>query len=481
MSESKAENKTTQGMENAAKAGIWYTISSIVLKGISIFTTPIFTRLLTTSDYGIVQTFLSWSSIFSILCSLNLGYSIGRAKQDFPGKLNGYIGAMESLSMLVTAVIGITAVVFVKPVSRILGLYPILIVLLVLYVLVQQIISLNQASFRYQYRYKENIFISFYGSVVPVVLSLVFIQLQTDNKYLGKISGTVIASSLLALYLLFFQIKNKNISINYCYWKYGLKISLPLIVHTISLNILSQSDRIVINSFCGSEAVGIYSLAYTYALLINVVLDSINQAWNPWFHDNYHLGNYRSISKNVKPLVVLGCMLGIGCISIAPEAILLLGGDRYLDGKWVVLPVVLGTVCQYVYSHYVIIEMHLKKTIYVSIGTVIAATINLLLNYLCIPRFGYIAAGYTTLVSYLILYAVHYGITRYCLHIRIYDDRFMILSIIVTMLISMTMAVLFSHIIIRYIFLILLCVIWIAGNKKYLISFINKRKHKNQN
>ena len=79
----------TKNTESVAlKAGAWYVISSISVKAVSIITTPIFTRLMTTKEYGYVATFTTWYSLLSVFCTLNLSYSIGRAKLDFPDKLD---------------------------------------------------------------------------------------------------------------------------------------------------------------------------------------------------------------------------------------------------------------------------------------------------------------------------------------------------------------------------------------------------------
>ena len=477
------QKKIIAGAENAVKAGAWYTVSSIMLRAIALITTPIFTRLMSKADYGVTNTFTAWASIFTIFCTLNLGYSIGRAKQDFPGKLDQYIGAMESLSLIFTMTIGVVAIAFIKPVSQWLQLSEWLVVLLVIYVLTHPVITMNQSRFRFQYRYKENVAISVYSSIVTIILSLLLIQyILPKEKGLAKILGMVIPCVLLALFLLLLQLKRKDLNCNKEYWKYGLIISLPLIIHTLSLNILTQSDRLVIGRFWGQEKVGIYSIAYVYAMMINIVLDSINQAWNPWFHDNYFVGNYAEIKKNVKPLVVLGVMLGIGCIAIAPEAIWVLGGDKYMEGIWIVPAVTLGVVCQYVYSQYVIIEMHLKKTIYVSIGTVIAAILNVSLNYIFVPIYGYIAAGYTTLASYLVLFILHYIITRYVLKVKLYHDSFMFGAILVTAVFAAIMMMLYAHtpavIAIRYVLLSLLCFLWVFFNRRLILDFVRNKLRK---
>ena len=73
--------------KQALKSGVWYTISSISVKAILIITTPLFTRLMTTAEYGASSTFTTWFTVLNVICSLNLWYSVGRAKLDFTGKL----------------------------------------------------------------------------------------------------------------------------------------------------------------------------------------------------------------------------------------------------------------------------------------------------------------------------------------------------------------------------------------------------------
>ncbi len=88
-----SEKNNTTGV--ALKAGMWYVVSSVMVKAVSVITTPIFTRILTTDEYGYVSTFATWYSLLLVICSLNLTYSIGRAKIDFPDKLDDYIAHLS--------------------------------------------------------------------------------------------------------------------------------------------------------------------------------------------------------------------------------------------------------------------------------------------------------------------------------------------------------------------------------------------------
>lgn len=430
-------------------------------------------------DYGMASTFLSWASIFSIICTMNLGYTIGRAKLDYPGKLKKYVGTMQMFSLAIVVLMAFIAIPFLNTLSEWLELDKDLIFILLIYVMANSVTGFAQSLYRFEYRYKENIGITIFTTIATFVFTLALLPVFQERMYLGKILGTVLPVVIVSVIIIFNQIRTKNLCLVSNYLKYGLIISIPLIGHTISLNILAQSDRIMITQFCGTEATGIYSIAYTYAVLINLIIDSINNAYNPWFHDNYFTGNVKEIKEIVRPLVMLGCVIGLGCIMIAPEAIMFLGGEPYMEGIWVVIPVALGVIVQYIYSHYVIIEMHLKKTIYVSIGTAIAAVSNLVLNAIFIPIYGFVAAGYTTLVSYLVLLVIHFIVTRKKLNIHLYSDRFMFGSIIIMLFLGILSGLLYQTVVPRYILLTAYVAAYCIINRKYvkrmILGFFNRK------
>jgi O-antigen/teichoic acid export membrane protein len=132
---------------------------------------------------------------------------------------------------------------------------------------------------------------------------------------------------------------------------------------------------------------------------------------------------------------MLGCFLSFAFIVAAPEALMILSisNDSYWIAKFVVPPIVLGTLAQYFYTNYVNVEIFCKKTPIIAIGSCAAAGLNYILNAALIPRFGYIAAAYTTLASYLVLMIMHFIMVRFVLREKVYDDIFMFASMIVMM------------------------------------------------
>lgn len=434
----------------ALKAGGWYVVSSVMLRAVYVLSTPIFTRLMSTEDYGVTATFNSWCDLLLVFCTLNLTYSIGRAKLDYPDKLNDYIGSMQLLSLFVAGAISIFMLIFIRPVSIFFELPVIGILLIIAYLMTTPAILFFQNGCKFRYKYKENVLITWITSIGSILISLFLILGFDGNKAVYRMIGGIIPSVILAVYIWGKSLKAGHIVYNREYWKYGLGLSAPLMLHTISLNVLSQADRIFIVKLCGLSNAGIYSVASNYGLLMSVVTSAVSQGWLPWFHDKYHGKEFAEIRENTKWIVILGCYIGLACIALAPEAVAILGGVDYAEGIYCIAPITLGVVCQYIYSHYVNIEMHLKKTKFVPIGTVMAAGINIVLNAIFIPMFGYVAAAYTTFISYLVLMQTHYLYTRFVLKIKLYNDKFLFGAIMFTTIVAEVLVASYSFIFMRY-------------------------------
>ena len=463
----------------ALKAGIWYVISSVMVKAISILTTPIFSRLLTTEQYGNVQTFISWQSLLIPFFTLNLAYSIGRAKLDYEGRLSEYTGSMQVLSALVSAVIAVAAVLFLTPVSSLLELTETETLLLLAYLFFTPAITLYQSKYKYTYRYKQNIAIAWYMAVGSTLVSVALVCIApTEQKGMMRIIGIVGTHAALSAFLWIKSLKKGRLRIHPEYWKYALKISLPLVFHTVCMHVLSQSDRIFITKIWGKTDTAFYSLAYQYGVALHVLTTAVSEGWLPWFHDTYYAGKHEEIRKNARPLVLMGCFIGLACIALAPEAVLVLGGKKYAHSTACVPPVVMGVVCQYIYTHYVNIELHLKKTIYVSIGTVIAAVMNIVLNAVFIPVYGFVAAAYTTLASYFALMVIHFFVTRRVLKVKLYDDLFMFSILLVTGLAAFGLMQLYPYHLVRYGVTAAGFAVFLFCFRDYIRKWIRKLKHK---
>ena len=144
------------------------------------------------------------------------------------------------------------------------------------------------------------------------------------------------------------------------------------------------------------------------------------------------------------------CIMAILIMLLSPEVLMILGGRSYLEAKYVMTPVAMGCVCQFLYTLFVNVEQYKKNTIGMAIASVSAAFLNYFLNLLFIPIYGYIAAAYTTLVSYLFLLIVHMLLVKRMGYEKTYSYIYIIRVTLVMMVVTIGVNFLYKYSPLRY-------------------------------
>ena len=461
------------------KSSIWYTVANVSIRAVAIITTPIYTGMLTTADYGKANTYNSWIDVFNVFACLCVVYSIGRAKLDFRDRFDEYMSSLQSLSSSFGFILLILAFIFRESLSGWIHYEVPLAVGLFAYLCVSPSVEYMMQKCRYEYRYKENILISVITCIGQVALSIILMLLFNDRRYIGKILGVLLPTAIMGIiFYIRFIVKGK-VFYNREYWTYALKIGLPMIPHALALILLGQMDRIMIKGICGDGDAGLYIFGYSFATLLMIFTNAIGQAYLPWFNETLFDGKRERIRQIQKKLVLLGCFLSLAFIAVAPEALMILSvsNNSYWIAKYVVPPIVLGTLAQYFYTNYVNVEIFCKKTSIIAVGSCIAALINYLLNYAFIPGFGYIAAAYTTLASYLVLMVMHFVMVRFVLKENVYDDRYMFAAMLIMTAVGIAYLFMYKEgivaIITRYAVTAAIAAVFAIAKRRDIITLIN--------
>lgn len=460
-------NKKKSG---ALMAGLWYLISNFLLKGLSFITTPLFTRMLSTNDFGITSTYNSYVGMFMVISTLDLYSCVQISKQDFSEENNKFVSSVLFLSS--SAVAGTYVVVngICLLWGNIFRIPEVLIDVMFLNIMFSNAFNIMQTHHRADFKYKQVTILSILSSVCSTLLSLLFVYHMQSDRYLGRAAGELISIMIIGLYAMIYVMYKGRCCYKKQYWRYALKVSVPLIPHHLSGNILSYFDQIMINRYCGATDVAFYSLAYNCGLILQVLWSSLNGAWSPWFFDRMKENNIVSIKKYVRPYLLGFSILVLGVIACTPEIIFVLGPKEYRQSIWVVPPVAIGVFFQFVYSLYVNIEFYYKKTTRIATGTMLSALINVVLNVLLIPVVGYIAAAYTTLAGYFFLFLFHYNISKKLEKRDIYDKRYIIGTVLFTVLAGCIFAILYKFSMIRYLIAILLIAILLRTAQKSMFA-----------
>lgn len=187
------------------------------------------------------------------------------------------------------------------------------------------------------------------------------------------------------------------------YWKYAVSFSLPLIPEMLSIQIMNQSDKIMIQKMVDEHSAGLFALGTTVSFIIWIIEDSVWNAWLPWLYEKMSRCETGEIREPWMKIVHIFAYISWMLVALAPEIVLILGGKKYYDSIYLIAPMVTGTLFRFFSYCYTAVQNYHKRTQYVALGTVVAMLINIVLNYICIIAFGYQAAAYTTAVSYFLL------------------------------------------------------------------------------
>lgn len=473
-------------MAKPVKASLWYTICSVAQKSVSFICVFYFTRLLTTEEYGLNTIYLRWYEIIAIFATLNLQYgTFNTAMIKYETDRDRYISSVQSLTTILTCLFFSIYYCFRMKINNLLGLPTMLMVAMMIELLVTTAYGFWAGKKRFLYQYKSVIIVTMLAAIAGPVISVIAVKNAARNRGVIRIWTLVIVELIVygSIYL-YNLVKGKAIYVKE-YWKYALSVNVFLIPYYLSQCIFNQSDCIMIDKICGREAAGLYGMAYNLALILNFVLTAINNSLVPWKYSKIKEKDYQGISRVTVEIgfFMIGILLLL--ILIAPELIRFVAPEQYYDARWVIPPVAASIFFLYITQLFVDIEFYYNDKKVLVAGAVLGAVSNIILNWLFIPCMGYIAAGYTTLISYILFALSNYIGLKYVTLVRekaveieqIYDIKMLIKMSVVFLLTVSVIVVLYNYVWIRYLLLMIGCVIGFALGKKVFDIFLYIKKN----
>lgn len=391
-------------------------LGSILTNAIAMLTAPVFTRLLSTSDYGVFSVFMSWVNILAIVLSLQTRGTINNGKIEFEEKdYEQYCADIYNLSFVVFVAASIIFLLFDDKIAGMLKLPVGCVFLLIVNACGSYMLAFITGYLTIEEKVTDSLKISVVYTVLSTVLSIVFISSGFCTGYNGRIWGYTIPHILLIVYTFIYFNRFTKIGYRKNNVKYCLMLSLPLIMHGLSGIVLGQSDRIMLLSMQSESIAGIYSFCYTIALPVSVVYGALNSTWVP----NYYLymaeKKYDKIEKHHNRYMFLVVGITCGYILIAPEMVKLLSVKEYWSGINIMPLVIAAYFFNFLYLFPANYEFFLKNTKYIAISSTISAIVNIVLNYLLIPKIGMYGAAIATIISYIINFETHDYVARHVL------------------------------------------------------------------
>lgn len=454
------------------KVSMSYAICSILQKCLSFITLPLFTRLLTTEQYGQYTIYSSWSGILMIFLTLNLAYgSFQTAMAKYDDRRNEYISSIQGICLLLSAIFLIVYLPFRKQWNILFELPTFFVLLMTSEIFFSTSTSLWMGKNRFEFKYKSVISITLLTSVLSPLIAYLLVC-ATQEKGYARILGYAGTNIVVGIIIFCLNIVKGKKLFNKEFWKYALSFNIPLLAYYLSQVVFNQSDRIMISHITGSSDAAMYGVAYNLAMIMTFVLNAINGSYVPWLYGKIKQGKAEENKSISLILVILMGLIILGVIWYAPEIIIIMAGEKYASAIYVVAPVSMSLLLLFYCQLFINIEFYYEEKKMLVYGSVSAALINIILNAILIPRFGFVAAGYTTLVSYMVfaisnLYTMRKVLKRRQIKDNMYNYKVLLGIFIVFLCAGFLGVALYGNLIIRIIITLIVLGIFILKRDNF--------------
>jgi O-antigen/teichoic acid export membrane protein len=383
----------------------------IVVAGIISF--PVLTRILNKNEFGLLSLLSATVSIACALFPLGVIRSIVRFYHYYKriGQIDVFIGTLFStlfVSGLVSILAAITIInylmvdryisrnfLYLVSIALFLGLFQRLFSFInTIHRMEEEVVAYNILGIAWQYGcmfagigailFYRNLF-SFYLGQLIIGIFLVFFIVVTflrkqKNVFFGPFSKEVFAES----------------------FKYGF----PLALSAVSLILFNLGDRYVIAYLTDTERVASYSVAYRLCDYAKDLLDScINLALLPAVFKLWEEGDLDSAGNVLSNIIKLYYMIAFPLIClyilIPKELITVIASSKYLDSATIMPIIMFGVMAGFIFPFTAGLHFK-KKTLAIFFTTIFAASFNIGLNFLLIPKYGIRGAAFATLISNII-------------------------------------------------------------------------------
>lgn len=463
-----------KNMSVQTKAALVFTIATFVCKGINFITLPLFTRILTTEQMGIVTTFNSWQVLLVVFANLSLDSgSFNIAMMEYRDKRYSYMSSILLLSTVSSVVVAILYFFLKSILQPIIGIDDSLMLLMFVGFVFLPATTFWMLHQRYTYKYKSTALVTLLSTGLSVVISAIVTLIASRKGYDDLASVRLISSNaVLILWGLFFYLlifKRGRTGYKKEYWKFVLVVNTPLMFHSLAKHILDVSDRTMISNMVGKSEVGIYGVLFSVSALALIVWSAINASLIPYMFESLKQGKQERISKFVE-LMLLTYSVACICLTLAaPELVRILATDEYMEAVYLMPPIAAGIFFTALYNVYSNLLLYYKKTSYIMLATFCAAIFNIAANYYFIQLYGYQAAAYTTLASYIILALMQFlFLKKLTKSEKVFNDKRLWIISILTAVVCILINALYGNYIVRYSVISIILIVAIIFRKRLI-------------
>lgn len=407
-------------IKSLGRQSLIYIAGHIATRGVTFLLLPFYTNVFSLEDYGIISLVYTFLGFMNVI--LHYGLDASMLKHYVPANSEDRKIILSNVYfslILTTTLFLILLVVFRNNISALLfgSTLPSITPMVAGILFFDVLWSIHVLLLRAEGRPIYYSIISFLNVISIVIFNMLFV-FQLEFGIYGVLLGNLLTSG--GIFLITFPIILKRSSLNSLslyWWKKMMKFGLPFLPAGIFSMVLELSDRYILRYLTDIETVGLYNAGYKLGLLILLVVMGFNMAWQPYF-----LKKEKVDKKNISDITtIVFSVLGFLWILLflwSDNIVRIRFGNFTFFGEqyWAATDIVPIIGLAYVFHACYLIQLpgiyHLEKTGWISWVRGIGAIVNIILNFLFIPKYGIMGAASGTCFSFMLMAVILYFINK---------------------------------------------------------------------
>lgn len=404
-------------MKRQNRVAFFNILSTVLLRGISIFTAPLFTRLLGDSGYGVTQIYNTWVAVIAIVFTFQTQGTLVNARVEYPeDQQKQYQSSAMTLSLLLFLAFSFIVLMFLNPVSQLLKLHKLLIILMLVQAFGTFCVNFLNTRNVYEFKAGQNMVLSLGVTLTTLVLSLIFVlAMPKEINYYGRIGAIAGTYGLIGIPICIAVLWQGKTFLRGDYWKFCIALAIPAVFYNLSDLILGQSDKVMLQQLLGEAQLGRYGAALNFGGIMFTIFAALNNSWCPFFFEDMKQGSKEKVLEKSRNFLELFTVLSVGFILLSKEVYQIYVPGEFWDST-LLIPVFVGSyylnfLCTFPVNY----EYYHKKTKVVAVVTIFSSVLNIGLNYILIRKMGMAGAAVATMVSHMVQLTMHHVYVRFLL------------------------------------------------------------------
>lgn len=396
-----------------------YTLSNFAVSGVPFLLLPILTRMLDPKDYAIISMFTLVVTVFTIFVGLNIHGSISvRYFDNTTFDMTTYVTSAHYIALMTTTIMCVVVNLFDEYIERYTNIPAFWLYAAVGTAYCQFLIQLLLVMWQVTKKPVQYGLLRVTHAVSDILFSIAIIS-TIFLSWHGRLSGIIIASIFITILSLYYLKRQGWLTykLNITYAVDCLKFGIPLLPHSVGAIMLAFSDRFLVNNLLDETITGTYIVAVQLGLVLSIMADALNKAYSPWLMEKLSHNNQIDLHKIVRYTYIYFCIILIIAVLISQvvkTSLIIMVGENFSNSKNILIYIFLGnafTGMYYMVTNYI---FYSRKTYQLSILTVTAGTITLILNWVLIEKFGIKGAAIGFMLGQFILFVGAWVLAANC-------------------------------------------------------------------